>query len=1123
MTPPDDDPSVGRALGSTRPRSESAGGRAAPPGVAGLRPGDWVGNFRLGPLLGKGGMGEVYLARDATLGRDVALKFIRQGRRSPDSIRRFFVEGRATASLTHPNIIVIHDLQQYDEHPYLVLELVRGRTLAERLRDGPLPPREATRLALACASALVAAHARGILHRDLKPANVMIGEDLRPRVLDFGLAQLVSPTDEPGAVEGTPAYMAPEQRFAGPLTAAVDVWALGLVLFECLTGARPDALTLLSDVREPELRREVERTLVDHREHAALITACLRVDPAARPSAPETVAALERLLGEPRGLVAPGDRCPFPGLAPYQETEAHCFGGRDAEIGELTARVLREPMTTLVGPSAVGKSSLVVAGLVPRLREQSSWRVLRARPGASPLHALAGCLADTPAAIDERAQRLREDPRSFGAALFRLAEDSRQRVLLFVDQLEELYTHPLEPAERRAFETAVVAATSRADASVRAVLTLREDFIGRAGESGVLAPALEHLMPLTLPHRGAMAEAIRGALAPTGYRFEDPALLDEMIDELAGKPGAMALLSFACRALWEARDVSRRWLLTSAYRAMGGVMGALAAEADRMLGRLGVADQRTARALLLHLVGPAGTRRVVTRDELVQGPSAERVTAALEEARLVHVATAPGEREPTVELMHEALIRSWSTLSAWVDESGEERAVLLQLTTAADLWQQRGARPEDTWSYGSVLESRARAARLAIAIPDGVERFLAATEARELRRRRRQRGVVAALAALGVVGVTAAAVFYAQAHRLRLAQADRGRFALEVEAFAWSPTGTEAAPLPPALEVRLFAPATDDPTRPGDPLIDAHLEPTGGDGAWRTYQVEARGGPAFVQVSGRGTSDAPCAPAWIPLRRMPGYAEREQTTSFRVAVPTCATSALDMIEVPAGAFVQGGLGEPPTPNTVDVAEREDASLPRFWIDRTEVTNRRFADFARLAATTGYAMPEYPDIDPVRSAGLPDRPVSKVTYRAAEAFCRFMGKRLPTVAEWEKAARGGLALDAAGNTPNPEPQRNVPWSAGAPSDPTRANLGTEADGFDGPAPVGSYPDGASPYGVLDLIGNVREWIDAPTGFMRPTRGGDWDSSPAKAEHLIAYRGQRDLSTTDYGQGFRCMRP
>jgi serine/threonine protein kinase/predicted ATPase len=209
-----------------------------------------IGSYRVESRIGAGGMGEVYRAHDAKLDRPVALKLLSSAvAADADRLRRFHAEARAASSLNHPNILVIHDFGEIDGRPFMVSELVEGQTLRQRLEQGPLPVREAVDLATQVASALAAAHARGIVHRDIKPENIMIRPDGYVKVLDFGLAKLTTQKTvadavtmvrtDPGMVMGTPRYMSPEQVRGQETDPRTDVWSTGVVLFEMLAGRAP--------------------------------------------------------------------------------------------------------------------------------------------------------------------------------------------------------------------------------------------------------------------------------------------------------------------------------------------------------------------------------------------------------------------------------------------------------------------------------------------------------------------------------------------------------------------------------------------------------------------------------------------------------------------------------------------------------------------------------------------------------------------------------------------------------------------------------------------------------------------------------------------------------------------
>ena len=190
-----------------------------------LSPGTRIGPYEIQSLLGAGGMGEVYRAKDMRLGRDVALKIVVESfAREPDRLRRFEQEARAVAALNHPNILAIHDIGQHDGSPFLVSELLDGESLRAVLDRGALPQRKTIEYGVQIAQGLAAAHEKGIVHRDLKPENIYVTKDGRIKILDFGLAKLTqsAPPDSadatmgstrtvPGVVMGTASYMAPEQ------------------------------------------------------------------------------------------------------------------------------------------------------------------------------------------------------------------------------------------------------------------------------------------------------------------------------------------------------------------------------------------------------------------------------------------------------------------------------------------------------------------------------------------------------------------------------------------------------------------------------------------------------------------------------------------------------------------------------------------------------------------------------------------------------------------------------------------------------------------------------------------------------------------------------------------------
>jgi eukaryotic-like serine/threonine-protein kinase len=226
--------------------------------------GQQVGHYKTLVLLGAGGMGEVYLAHDTKLDRKVALKLL-PARFTTDehSEQRFEQEARSASALNHPNIVTIHEIGRFEETHFIVTEFIEGQTLRRRIMDGPMPLTEALDVAIQLASALDAAHSAGIIHRDVKPENIMLRPDGLVKVLDFGLAKLIDVpastfdtnypgaslrTTHPGMLIGTAHYMSPEQARGREVDAQTDVWSLGVVIYEMVTGRAPFDGATMSDV-----------------------------------------------------------------------------------------------------------------------------------------------------------------------------------------------------------------------------------------------------------------------------------------------------------------------------------------------------------------------------------------------------------------------------------------------------------------------------------------------------------------------------------------------------------------------------------------------------------------------------------------------------------------------------------------------------------------------------------------------------------------------------------------------------------------------------------------------------------------------------------------------------------
>jgi hypothetical protein len=441
---------------------------------------------------------------------------------------------------------------------------------------------------------------------------------------------------------------------------------------------------------------------------------------------------------------------PYRGLESFGPEHAALFFGREEQAAALAARVTREPLVTVTGPSGSGKTSLLRAGVAPKLADH---HLLELRPGTDPCGALARRLAGL---VGEEAEVilavLQRSPEAAGQALARWCDPRGLRLLILVDQAEELFTLGRDPRARALFGRFLVACAQEGGAA-RVVLIVREDFFARLATiealQGVYSRAVE---VVTTPDRGALARAVTLPASRFGYAFDDPALVDRMVDAAADEPSALVLLQFCADRLWEVRD--RRWkrITSEAYEAVGGVEGALAAHAERTLQGLTPAQQGAARSMLLRLVTAEGTRALCHRGELLAAagvPDAHVVLERLVLARLVVAREEPGGREASLELVHEALLRHWARLRGWQEQGREELRRLDSLRRAAREWDARGRPRGLLWRDEILAEHRLWKRHTHSRIAEVEEDFLDACEAEESRASRWRRGG----AALGLGGL----------------------------------------------------------------------------------------------------------------------------------------------------------------------------------------------------------------------------------------------------------------------------------------------------------------------------------------------------------------------------------
>jgi len=816
-------------------------------------PGDRIGQYEIIRELGKGGMGAVYAARDTKLGRKVAIKVLTSNDQ-PELTARFIIEAKATAQCNHENIIVIHEVGEHHGNPFMVLEYLQGAPLTQLLQNGrKLAPAQVVELVVPVVRALDVAHAHNIVHRDLKPDNIFVTDSGTIKVLDFGIAKLAQGGDDaggalalsaaalaaepapPGAhkltrhgtLMGTLPYMSPEQwgaTTAGSVDHQTDLWAVGIVMFEMVSGQHPLAprqgwdLMVTGVMQEPMPSvRGVCPDLPD--ELADAIDRCLRKPKAQRiGSARELLDALEPLLPGRYVRRLRSDESPYAGLRSFQESDAHRFFGRSRDVAAAVTRLRDAPLLGIVGPSGVGKSSFVRAGIVPALKVSGEqWSTIAIRPGRSPMAALAyaltpmlstnpgistGRFAGTgahtaagtipPAVSGDLPQqqalieRLHAEPGYVGTMLRDRARSRGQHILLFVDQFEELYTQVADVRERLAFAACLAGICDDATTPLRLVLSLRSDFLDHVSESPALMAELTRgLHFLSPPNRDGLRDALIQPAEMAGYQFEVPAMVEAMLDHLEHTPGALPLLQFAASQLWETRDAGRRLLTAASYERIGGIAGALASHADAVVAECSQREQALVRVILLRLVTAERTRAIVPVGELYElsrdASEVHRVLDRLVRSRLlVGQTTTTASGGPslggTVEIVHESLIHGWPLLRRWLDETQEDAGFLEQLRNAAKQWQAKG-RPRDLlWRGEATQEARHWYSRYRGELPELQRAYLNAVFALAVSATRRKRlAVIASLGLLSALVIAAGVALYTirDAQREATAQARR--------------------------------------------------------------------------------------------------------------------------------------------------------------------------------------------------------------------------------------------------------------------------------------------------------------------------------------------------------------
>jgi len=724
--------------------------------------------YSLGDLIGRGGVGEVYQGWQVALDRPVAIKLLRpELTRNASAVARFEREARTTSLLNHPNIVTVFDVgTKGDGRRFVVMELLAGETLASLLaRRGPLPVDEVLRIAWQIVRGMGAGQGVGLVHRDLKPDNLFVLDGMHVKVLDFGLAVLtegdtpdpdgtpdptdppdldtaglhapnatLAPVDErpvpaprahaqrltrPGALMGTPRYMAPEQVLGWGVDHRTDLYSFGVILFEMLAGHTPFQGPRTRDFMQQHLHEPAPRLgdVVPETPKALqlIVTRLLEKSPTDRfPDWSALAEALRRLeegravktAPETRRRPVPPPAEPFRFLNPFTAATGRIFFGRDpdaARFRELWDHPDRPRLVLLTGASGVGKTSFLEARVIPGL-EDTGHHVLRLRGSARPLDQLARQVATELGGESFRSRALPE-------LLDALHDRDRRPIAVVLDQVEEVLTaHDTTAAA--SLQAGLAAALGGADERVRFLLSTREDYLGAVLRA--LHPLPVDQLARTLPLRPLEAPDLAEALEGPGgeglpvqyapFRFE-PGLVDEIVtDLLADAAGEVAPRVQAVGArLWDMvrAEPTPHLIRRDHYRdRLGGARGILARVLDEAIGGLAPADQGVAKELLralTHLPGSA-TSRPAPEDELAAF-SADRgrrlsILRQLEDRwRVVQGYTDPRWPEQrTVRIAHESLIRR---IQQYGEEGSERNRARQVFHQGLSLWLQAGRADTD--------------------------------------------------------------------------------------------------------------------------------------------------------------------------------------------------------------------------------------------------------------------------------------------------------------------------------------------------------------------------------------------------------------------------------------------
>ncbi|MEP7112553.1 MAG: BTAD domain-containing putative transcriptional regulator [Ilumatobacteraceae bacterium] len=758
--------------------------------------------YTIHELLGQGGFGRVFAATQPGTNREVAIKAIRPDLANlPEFIQRFEAEAQLVARLEHPHIVPLYDYWRDPGGAYLVFRLLLGGTaLGAMVNNGPFDVSRVSRVVEEVGAALLAAHTAGVVHCDIKPSNVLFDESDNAYLSDFGIA--VRSAMSVGDGDRTRAYAPPELSDRTGDTVQSDIFSFGCMLWHLLVGMPPSAAVRSSPRSHvPSLADSI------HDPCEALDAVLFRATAADTTmrfqSMAELIIAWREAVGRPAGVLTPvGPRDlaspgslraqavraldmaassavnPYKGLRPFGEADASDFFGRKEVAAALYEAVVAQGFVAVVGPSGSGKSSLVHAGLVPRLRQDGA-RVASMVPGDRPTAALREALRGVTA--------LDLDLSEPSEMLLAAVGDGLGRLVLVVDQFEECWTL-VDGAERERFLRVLAVAGGF---GVWCVMTLRADLYDRPLQDPLIGQLIADgsfaLRPLTAE---ALEEVVVRPAEQSGVSF-DEGVVTAIVAEANAQAAGLPLLQFAMAELYDRRVDDR--VTSIAVRELGGLGGAIGRRAEEIYLSLDEDMQTNTPRLFGRLVVPGqgapDTRRRARFGELSEVD--RQVADRFIQARLLVADRDLASREPVIEVAHEALLTSWPRLREWLNAGRQWLAQLQHLANATRTWDEANRAVSELYR-GSRLEAIIEAfPDHEPQLTDGERMFVDASRAardasieRERRNSRRLRRLLTTTGCLLALALVAGAIAFTQRQDARASatRANSARRAAQIEA-----------------------------------------------------------------------------------------------------------------------------------------------------------------------------------------------------------------------------------------------------------------------------------------------------------------------------------------------------